>query len=90
MRKGKLRGTGVGASVRWIGEDDPGHHRVLEAVARENALASLLLDADQVVVGEPVRTWMMLGFDGRPAVADHQIQKRDGTAQRRQCGYECE
>jgi hypothetical protein len=90
MGKGKLRGTGAGSSVRWLGNDDPGHHGVLKAIARESPLACLLLDTDQVVVGEAVGAGMMLGFDGRPSVADHHIQKGDGTAHRRECGYEGE
>jgi hypothetical protein len=49
-------------------------------------LIRLLLDANQVVVGIPVRTGVVVGFNRRIPVPDHHIQYGDSAAQSRQDG----
>lgn len=72
--------------IRRCGQEDPGHHRVLQIVTRYGTLTGLLLNADQVIVGKSVGAGMVLGFDGRLTITDHQVQKRDSTAQSREGG----
>ena len=71
-----------------IGKSQGGHDRGEQIVARHHPLVRLLLDADEVVVGEPMRAGMVLRLNGMSAISNHEIQHRDGATQHRKPGHE--
>ena len=87
MGEGNLGREWKGLPIRKLGQDDPGHHRIVQIVRLYRPLTGLLLNTNQVVVGETVGVGMVLGFDGRFTVTHHEVKKRDSTAQGRE-GHE--
>ena len=72
------------------GKRDGRNDRGEQIVAGHHPLIRLLLDADKMVVSEPMRAGMVLGLDGVSPVPDHQVQDRNGAIQRRKPGDERE